>query len=238
MSWFVDNPHAVRGRSPWRIPGLIDTKSHGTFSPTQIADLYFWGAARLETGYSDTDAVSQLTDQSGNARHMTQADAGYKPTFRTNQINSLPAIDFASDYVGFSTYHELTESTYILVWSKDVAAANDAVLIYSGVAYPYLQYSSTWYVGSDTTTVAMTAATFYLKIASHSASNGRIYRYTNSTDHGSSVTAIASLFYDKIGSSAFALNGLVAEHLIYSRELTAVEVDSLRTYFNTLYSLW
>jgi len=52
---------------------------------------------------SDNDPVSILNDQSGNNNHVFQGTASAQPTFRTNQLNNLPALQFdgSSDFLSF-----------------------------------------------------------------------------------------------------------------------------------------
>ena len=52
---------------------------------------------------SDTDPVTTWTDESGNGNDATQAIAGSQPTYRTGQINGLPAVVFdgTEDYMPF-----------------------------------------------------------------------------------------------------------------------------------------
>lgn len=55
--------------------------------------LELWLAPHMES-FADNDAVGTLTDQSGNGRDFTQGTAANKPTFKTNILNSQPAVRF------------------------------------------------------------------------------------------------------------------------------------------------
>lgn len=63
------------------------------FTPTDYTGLVFWlDAAAL--ALANGDPVASWTDASGNGRHAVQATGAAQPTYRTNQINGLPAVDF------------------------------------------------------------------------------------------------------------------------------------------------
>lgn len=66
----------------------------GAFSPSQIAGLQLWLKANAITGLNDNDPVANWNDSSGNGRDLSQGTAASRPTFRTSQVNSLPAVDF------------------------------------------------------------------------------------------------------------------------------------------------
>lgn len=72
--------------------------------PSTVSGLQYWYRAGAES-YNDGDAVGTVTDQSGSARHLTQAAASKKLTFRTGRINGSPSYEFdgEDDYVEGST---------------------------------------------------------------------------------------------------------------------------------------
>lgn len=80
------------------MPALIGTRrvllGGGFVDPRSIPGLEQWGAARLETAYADTNAVSSASDWSGKARALTQGTGAAQPTYRTNVINGKPVFRF------------------------------------------------------------------------------------------------------------------------------------------------
>lgn len=56
--------------------------------------LAMWLDAGSITGLNDGDPLSAWTDLSGLGYHATQSTAAAKPTYRTNALNGLPALDF------------------------------------------------------------------------------------------------------------------------------------------------
>lgn len=87
-------------------PGLHLTQTGraaaAPFAPTDIAGLALWLKADAGTfqssggsaATSDADPVGEWQDQSGNARHLTQATGSVKPTLRLAVQNGLPVIRF------------------------------------------------------------------------------------------------------------------------------------------------
>jgi hypothetical protein len=62
--------------------------------PSDITGLLAWHSASDIEGLSDNDDVSTWADLSGNSKDFTQGTAGYCPHYKTNIINSLPALLF------------------------------------------------------------------------------------------------------------------------------------------------
>lgn len=74
------------------VEGVLVGSSPG-FSPLDISGLALWLRAD-SINLSDGDAVNFWADQSGLGRHMEQATAAQRPTFRANVINNLPVVQF------------------------------------------------------------------------------------------------------------------------------------------------
>lgn len=76
-----------------RLPARSEILATGVFQPSDIAGLRAdWDPAKL--ALSDTDPVSSLTDQTGNAFHATNTGSG-RPVFTANVANSKPGIVFS-----------------------------------------------------------------------------------------------------------------------------------------------
>lgn len=72
------------------------------FSPDQVAGLALWLKADAGTSTTvDGAAVSQWDDQSGNARHVTQATGANQPVYKTAIVNGKPVVRFdgANDFL-------------------------------------------------------------------------------------------------------------------------------------------
>lgn len=71
------------------------------FPTTGLAARY---EALLDTGHTDAEPLATIEDQSGNARHLTQATAGKQPTYRTGIVGGQPAyrLDGVDDIASWS----------------------------------------------------------------------------------------------------------------------------------------
>jgi hypothetical protein len=81
--------------------GVGAPTSGGGCAYTTLGTLSMWNKADAEAyngaGFglaTDGQTVQQWNDQSGNARHASQFNAGNRPIFRASQVNGLPAIEF------------------------------------------------------------------------------------------------------------------------------------------------
>ncbi len=66
----------------------------------QSATLSGWYKADAITGLSDGDAVASWVDSSGQGNTLTQSTASAKPSYQTNELNSLPVVRFDKDHKG------------------------------------------------------------------------------------------------------------------------------------------
>lgn len=66
-----------------------------TFQPGSISGLALWlDASDLSTITASSGAVSQWNDKSGNARHVSQGTASFQPTTGSSTLNGLNVISF------------------------------------------------------------------------------------------------------------------------------------------------
>lgn len=70
------------------------TVGEAPWSPTMITGLQAWFNADAITGLVDSDPLTTWNDTSGNGNHATQGTAGFKPLYKTNVVNTKPAIRF------------------------------------------------------------------------------------------------------------------------------------------------
>lgn len=68
------------------------------WTPSDLpAGLAGWYKADAITGLSDGEAVASWVDSSGNGNTLTQSVSGAKPSYETNELNSLPIVRFDKD---------------------------------------------------------------------------------------------------------------------------------------------
>lgn len=89
------------------------------FIPTDLDACVAWYKADQITA-SDTDPLSTWQDQSGNTRDITAAGSA-RPTYRTNQVNSLPAVDFdgSDDAMSSASFTVPAQCAISVVFSLD-----------------------------------------------------------------------------------------------------------------------
>ncbi|HYJ46051.1 MAG TPA: LamG-like jellyroll fold domain-containing protein, partial [Pyrinomonadaceae bacterium] len=90
-------------------------------------ELALWLAAWKETGKSNGDRLSQLTDFSGNGHHFTQATSANQPRFDTNVLNSQPGFFFdgAAYFVEIAKFlGSTTAELYMVLKTFDTGSSN------------------------------------------------------------------------------------------------------------------
>jgi len=108
-------------------------EQHNTPSPYNLVPrsiLLAWLDVSQITGLADGDAVSSVADLAGGGRNWEQATAAYRPLYKVNQINGLPALDFDGSNDRISISHDLanTAFTYLIVAKAEatVTAASES----------------------------------------------------------------------------------------------------------------
>lgn len=96
-----------------------------------VSGLVLWLDASQITGLSDGGSVTTWEDKSGEGNDATQATAGFRPTYQTNEINSLPIVQFdgTDDFLALTSPLPTGNSarTVFVVFSL-VADANNALI--------------------------------------------------------------------------------------------------------------
>ena len=225
----------------------------GADSPDDISGLLVWFKADAgvfsdagSTPANNNDTVQQWNDQSGNAIHASQATSGSRPTYRTNQVNGLPAVDFAtSKWMAFAQ-QTVTDVTIFAVVKQGSAAAVKTIL--GGNA-------------NDNTKIKLFFNNYNLKTEQHTVESFeeepitdfiQVYQRSNGTntvlrvdevDTGTPGTAASSLGVSHLGaflSSGTAtgfLNGLIAELILYNGALSDTDRAVVESYLRTKYAL-
>ena len=105
----------------------------GSWTPAQLTSSYWWDASDTGTITDAAGSVSSWQDKNQSAS-ITQGNASNQPTTGTTTINSLNTIDFdGSTSKMIYTGPQLSEYTKIIVFSLDVAPANNRNNLLSGV---------------------------------------------------------------------------------------------------------
>ncbi len=119
------------------------------WTPDQLgANLFAWfDSADYSTITESGGAVAQWSDKSGNGNHVTQATAGYKPTYSVNGFTGQASLYFAGDdYLNntatnhaanakIQVFAVMRPTTGIYYYNRVVSFSNGSNLDYQGAGY-------------------------------------------------------------------------------------------------------
>lgn len=128
-------------------PGLqIKAGAAAAFTPSSVSGLQAWykaDAGLLDASDAaitvDATAVKTWQDQSGNARHLTQATAGSRPLAKLNIQNSKPVVRFdgtddSMQHQAASAFVAGTSMTVFIVAVRRANKANGGTLVLRATA--------------------------------------------------------------------------------------------------------
>lgn len=219
-------------------------------SPLDIAGCVLWLDASQDA-YADGTSVSTWTDRSGSGNNATQGTAGDQPTFRTGVANGLPALEFHDKYMSLAAipYDVQAGTSFVVCKSDTLGSAIRYVLGFNAGA------ARRWYMGLSNASPNRYRFTIGGGIAEWAADTdwhvgwmradgsdksgaysclGPPQGYVN-TETGA-PTGLAGL--GKISSrSDQRWFGFIAEHVHYSRALSAPETADVDAYLRDKYGL-
>jgi hypothetical protein len=221
----------------------------------------FWlDASTLSLG--NGQSVSSWTDQSGNGNDAEQSTSNYQPTFRTNQINSNPTIDFdGGDYLKLLLISELdnqSDLTWMSVSSTNTAASYQSIIstdYTGGSAFGY-KWASIFFQNKHEIRAKSDAGTTSKRNTSNSggftirsttmagSSTDALLCYANGSQYGSVTPASFSTNTHKrtiIGRNSIngggLLNGDIAELMVFSQVLNTTERIIIENYLSSKYGI-
>lgn len=239
-------------------PFVYASAGGGSVLPASITNAWAWYPADNQTGHSDGDTLSTITDFSGNSRHATQSNSVLQPLYKTNQVNSQPAFYFdgnytALKYVDIPDMSALTQGHFFVVLKMDTdgdgalgdtngcwqMSSNDTVDLY----FPYVNnriydnWGRTDRVDFDSGATAMNIWRAY-EVESASGSwkarlDGSIMLSTTGTVGFSSTPSFGACGETPSRSAKFK----VAEILICSSVQGSTARSDWATYINNKYGL-
>lgn len=229
------------------------------FVPTDITNLDFWVRGDLGTSGVDAAAQSAWNDQSGNARHATQATGGLQPLLRTTGaglINGLSTLDFdgSDDCMALPNFLTALSAGEIFIVGKiDVdppaAAGQTGHAAWFGNAgatahFPFTDGTIYEDFGTNTRktqsnpTPAMTSPFLY-----HVQASATHECFLNGTSLAAAVANTVSWtttpFIGKSNPAGLVAvyAGVIAEVIFYGRTLTAGERSSVKSYVASRYGI-
>lgn len=222
------------------------TTSAPAFSPTDIAGLRIWISPKQQTGYSDGDPVTTVTNF-GNAGSSTLAKSGTTLTFETNEINGKPVLRFNNarlDVSGFA--YSGSALTLVALVKGNAANANGLIDTSASAGNTVRAYNGFWEINSvPTLAQGVPAGTPYaIELRFTNADpqrkiSARINKGTETTASNASATAFAYGNFD-IGSINQTLQyflGDLGDWMLYDSVLSLTDRDALADYLIAEYGI-
>lgn len=229
----------------------VSTNYNGGMTPP-TANL--WGWWNAENAYSDagstlitTDGTTcqQMTDLSGNGRHLTGTGA-QKPTWYSDKLNGRPTLlgNGSGNYLSAVTSPFPTDFSIYMVIKQVSWTASDIIISDFGVNVDLIQQGSSPTIGlGSVTSLRNTNAdlnTYHLIQAIYNTGGGMSYNIIDSVITSGSVvgTSRGNGVY-LFGDSGNQANVEIAEVLIYNTIHSPTEQDDVQVkqYLNTKYGL-
>lgn len=225
--------------------GLQSKMLAGGLAPP-VANPLIWLDANQES-YANNDPVDQFTDWSGNGNHFTSSGTA-RPTFKTNRINGLPAVqaDGVDDGMLLASLGAQTAWTLFVVGRlvSDTGSVNLLSIDEYDPDGDYIlfQYPTGSVVNINANAGAINqatcnAGTAYGWCVTGNGTTGTIRASDNTNGSNSAnyskLSAPFRLF--RRGDGLYA-NFEISELLFYGSVLDSTDRTTVWTYFNTRYS--
>ncbi len=210
--------------------------------------------------------VQQWNDQSGSARHFSQATAGSRPTYETDQVNSLPALRFVksgTDYMDttatFADFFNNDSGTVFVVWkpttlntsaTSSLATTAEALVNNAGgFGGLYLHNAPRLYAMNndgteDIASDSLVDATSW-QIAAWRHGGGAVYAYATDVrdpwagvaTSGNTSTITNVMRIGRSGGSAIYSDIQVAEIVMFEGSLTETQRQEVERYLRNRFGL-
>ncbi len=245
-------------------PNSIHRSSSAAALPIPLTNLALWLKADA-LSLNNNDAVTTWTDSSTNGRNATQTgDATLKPTYKTNQINSKPALYFdGGDYLTHSVIASDPTALTIFVVAQRPDSGIAAVLwghrsestrliqvTHNGSADARLQLRSSGNsLKAAVVTPAPTTTAWHVLSAQFNKAGKLHQTWFNGGSVGQDTTDFGAETFtatretigavDTSGSPTYAnfLTGYIAELIIYSAALNNTDANTVGAYLGTKYGI-
>jgi len=237
--------------SLWRRRRNIPYSAVSPWSPITPPGCTFWFRGDGITGLVDTDPLGTWNDESGNGHDVSQGIGVSKPLYRTNIVNSLPAVYFdgINDWMDGTLSGALGDFYYFIVASS---SSTSPFWLTFGNYDPLLGASaitrrSLWdtvYLEFTDLSWTNNLANFYLieywrtgnnyycaQNGAPSADNPRAHVYSNTPVN----FALATQTY---GGYVVAGVQYQAESFLYDNFPSALNITEARLYIKNKYALW
>jgi len=228
----------------------------GAWTPDSLGSTLklWWESDNGTGGVSDGDKVSTWTDLSGEANDGT-ASGTQRPTYKTNQINSLPAVRFeASTFLEYlnipNSFSALTEIQAFLVVKLEAdppaAGAYAGLWLFSSTStetlFPFTDNTIYDSFGSSArkTTVNPTPSLASWRLYSVTSKSGEWTSYLDGTQLYTTATNTVGIGTAPVigrSSASYWFDGDIAFFVICSPVITGTDLTNMKTYIANKYAL-
>lgn len=215
------------------------------FSPNDLAGLQLWLKADAIDGLSDSDPVTTWADASSAGNDMTGAGAS-RPLYRTNIVNSLPAVQFdGADSLSTSGNVTMKPATVIAVsWVDNVSSWRTVLSQTEGWHNRLNIFDGKHNLDKQALVVIGTATantpvqTWTVSTVTY-ASNGAYAFYQNGDAEGAGTTDVTftsnPLTLGQVTGQGWL--GYFAEILVYDSVLSSGDLANITAYLSEKYAL-
>jgi hypothetical protein len=245
---------------------LLRPRAAGGFNPKTIAGLQLWlDAADASSVTTVSGAASQWNDKSGNGRHATQTTANNRPAYN-GVIGGRAALTFdgtndamatgleSASLTGYATFFCVCRPNF-----ADATAATNKTPLYgrdaTTNANPHginlwgssgtVLFNTTWrginfnQIGGPTVTLGMDALMTGGVTATQSVRrvNGVAANLVAATTAGTNSAAGTFLQVGQDPNLARFWNGPIGEVLVYNRDLSISEIQTIERYLTTKWAI-
>lgn len=231
------------------------------FSPHRIAGLGLWLDASAITGLNNNDPVTTWSDQSGFNNDASQPTGANKPLFKTNVINTLPAIlfDGIDDYMDINVLSFLDTACSVFIVSSASSATtswmNNFTHSDASGTTDFFQFGIEVTTGSAVMDIE--SGVFVKEGSGYHDDLWHIWTgqkdASNSIDHfsidnGTPVTNAATTILSNTDSTVVGAikfnstivqcwNGYISEIIAYDNEISALERGLIMSYLSNKYNI-
>lgn len=252
-----------------------DSDTTDAFVPSDIANLLAWydastgllqdsGGAAAGNG----DPVGEWQDQSGNGYHMVDPATSRRPTLRTNQINSQPALEFngtahalansalgsvlAGNDKAFTTFMVLQPAAtgalrlaFALTSSSSPNPLHEVCRLNTDGTFQTLRRDdAVSLVSSNTSNIALSNGSTY--IVGEAFTGIRLKSFAaGQPGYGGDYFEVGNASFNRATLGAwyyqtnfnFFYGGLIAEVVVYSGNMSSLNMDRIARYLATKYDV-
>lgn len=217
------------------------------WTPAQLTSLKAW--YKSDTGVTETSGkVSQWDDQSGNANHLTQANADQRPVKTASALNGYPSIDFdgIDDIMKTAAFTLDQPETVFVIFKQNTWTDGDRVfdgfygnfggLLQNGSSPGLRQYYGDFGPGPNTD---MTLSQYKLFTAIFNSTNSilQVNNGTQSGPGGNGALNMGGFTLGAFGDGGSNSDISVVEVVVMGAAASDAERTAMKTYVTERYGI-